>query len=127
MVSRNPKKVNETDELFPADLSDPFQVEKAIEGSKVVYLLVGFDYNLKVWQNQWPTLMRATIDACIKHKAKLVFFDNVYMYDINAISHMTEQSPLNPPSKKGAVRREIADMILNEVKSGTLTALIALY
>ena len=125
LVSRNPKKVNETDELFPADLSDASQVEKAIEGSEVVYLLVGFDYNIKNWQNKCPKLMRATIDACIKHKAKLVFFDNVYMYDINAIPHMTENSVINPPSKKGAVRKEIADMLLNEVKSGKLNALIA--
>lgn len=125
LLSRNPKKVNETDDLFPADLSDASQVEKAIEGSEVVYLLVGFDYNIKVWQNNWPKLMRATIDACIKHKAKLVFFDNVYVYDINAIPHMTENSLINPASKKGAVRKEIADMLLNEVKSGKLTALIA--
>jgi len=125
LVSRNPKKVNETDELFPADLSDSSQVEKAIAGSEVVYLLVGFDYNIKVWQNNWPKIMRATIDACIKHKAKFVFFDNVYMYDINAIPHMTEDSIINPPSKKGAVRKEIAEMLLNEVKSGKLTALIA--
>lgn len=125
LVSRIPKKVNETDELFPADLSDASQVEKAIEGSEIVYLLVGFDYNIKVWQNKWPKLMRATIDACIKHKAKLVFFDNVYMYDINAIPHMTENSVTNPPSKKGVVRKEVADMLLNEVKSGKLTALIA--
>ncbi len=125
LVSRNPKRVNETDELFPAELSDGTQVEKAVEGSEVVYLLVGFDYSTKVWQSKWPKLMRATIDACIKHKAKLVFFDNVYMYDINAIPHMTESSIINPPSKKGAVRREIADMLLNEVKSGRLTALIA--
>ena len=125
LVSRNPKKVNETDELFPADLSDANQVEKSIEGSEVVYLLVGFDYNIKVWQDKWPKLMRATIDACIKYKAKLVFFDNVYMYDKNAIPHMTENSVINPPSKKGAVRKEIADMLLNEVKFGKLTALIA--
>ena len=125
LVSRNPKKVNEIDELFPADLSDVSQVEKAVEGSEVVYLLVGFDYNIKVWQDKWPKLMRATIDACIKHKAKLVFFDNVYLYDINAIPHMTENSVINPPSKKGKVRKEIADMLLKEVKSGKLNALVA--
>ena len=90
-----------------------------------MYLLVGFDYNTKVWQDKWPKLMRAAIDACIKHKAKLVFFDNVYLYDINAIPHMTENSVINPPSKKGKVRKEIADMLLSEVKSGKLTALIA--
>ncbi len=125
LVSRNPKKVNETDELFPLDLSDVSQVDKAIEGSDIVYLLVGFDYKLKVWQDKWPKLMRATIDACIKHNAKLVFFDNVYVYDKTAIPHMTEESTFNPPSKKGVVRKEIADMLLDEVKSGKLKALIA--
>lgn len=125
LVSRNPRKVNETDELFPADLSNVSQVEKAIEGSEVVYLLVGFDYNIKVWREKWPKLMRAAIDACVKNNAKLVFFDNVYMYDINEISHMTEQSVINPPSKKGKVREQISEMLLGEVKSGRLTALIA--
>jgi len=70
LVSRNPKKVNDGDELFPADLSQPEQVEKAVAGSEVVYLLVGFDYKLKVWQENWPKLMRATIDACIKHHVR---------------------------------------------------------
>lgn len=125
LVSRNPKKVNETDELFPADLSDASQVEKAIAGSEIVYLLVGFEYILKVWQDKWPALMQATINACIKHHAKLVFFDNVYLYDISAIPHMTEESPINPPSKKGMVRRQIADMLMTAVKTGKLTGLIA--
>lgn len=125
LVSRNPKTVNETDELFPADLSNPAQVDKAIEGSDVVYLVVGFEYSLKIWRETWPKLMKATIAACIKYKSKLVFFDNVYLYDIKAIGHMTEDSAINPPSKKGMVRKEIAEMIMNEIKSGNLTALIA--
>ena len=125
LVSRNPRKVNDTDELFPADLSEPGMVDKAVAGSDVVYLVVGLDYKLKVWEEKWPKLMRATIDACIKHNARLVFFDNVYMYDINAIPHMTEASPINPPSKKGAVRRQIAKMIMDEVRCGKLLALIA--
>jgi nucleoside-diphosphate-sugar epimerase len=125
LVSRNPKKANDTDELFPADLSDGSQVEKAIEGSEVVYLLVGFDYKLKVWQDKWPKLMRATIDACIKYQAKLVFFDNVYLYDKNAIPHMTEDSPVNPPSKKGKVRQQVAEMMMQEIKNGKLKGLIA--
>ncbi|MBL0048045.1 MAG: NAD-dependent epimerase/dehydratase family protein [Bacteroidetes bacterium] len=125
LVSRNPKKVNETDELFPADLSNPSQVDKAVEGSEVVYLLVGFEYKLSVWQDKWPKLMRATIDACVKHKAKLVFFDNVYLYDVSEIGHMTEASKINPPSKKGAVRQHIAELLMQEVKAGKLTAMIA--
>ena len=125
LVSRNPRKVNESDELFPADLSNPAFVDQAVEGSDIVYLVLGFDYNLKVWKEKWPTLMSATINACIKHNARLVFFDNVYMYDINAISHMTEESAYNPPSRKGAVRKQISQMLMDEVKAGKLMALIA--
>ena len=125
LISRNPRKVNESDELFPADLSYPAIVDEAVEGSDVVYIVVGFDYNLKVWEEKWPNLIRATIDACIKHNVRLVFFDNVYMYDINAISHMTEESMINPPSRKGSVRKQIAQMIIDEVKAGKLMALIA--
>jgi nucleoside-diphosphate-sugar epimerase len=125
LVSRNPEKVNESDELFPADLTDANMVDKAIEGSDIVYLVVGFDYNLKTWQNNWPKLMKATIESCIRHQAKLVFFDNVYMYDKSAIPNMTEDSPINPSSKKGLVRKEIADMILKAVAEKKISALIA--
>ena len=125
LVSRHPKKVNETDELFAADLTDATMVDKAIEGSGIVYLVIGLDYNTKVWQDKWPKLMKATIDACIKHKAKLVYFDNMYLYDIKAIGHMVEDSPINPQSKKGLVRMEIAAMLMKEVEAGKLTALIA--
>ncbi|HLF35251.1 MAG TPA: NAD-dependent epimerase/dehydratase family protein [Cyclobacteriaceae bacterium] len=125
LVSRKPQKINETDELFPADLSDPAQVDGAVKGSKVVYLLIGFEYNIRVWQKNWPTLMRAVLDACIKYNSKLVFFDNMYLYDKDAISHMTENSTINPPSKKGKVRKEISDMLFNDVKSGKVKALIA--
>ena len=124
LVSRNPKNVNEGDELVSADLSDQVQVEKAIAGSEVVYLLVGFAYDLKVWQEKWPKLMKATIEACKKHNAKLVFFDNVYLYDKEAVPHMMEESKINPPSKKGEVRRLIASMMMDEIKAGRLTGLI---
>jgi nucleoside-diphosphate-sugar epimerase len=125
LVSRNPQKVNEKDELYPADLSDPAVIDKAVEGSDVVYIMVGFEYNIKIWRKNWPALMRSVIDACKKYHAKLVFFDNVYMYDRNYLGHMTEETPIRPTSKKGEVRAEIAQMILDEVKSGNLTALIA--
>lgn len=124
-MSRQPKKINESDELFPADLADTAQVDKAIEGSAVVYLLVGFDYKKKTWQEKWPKLMRATINACKKYKVKLVFFDNVYLYDVSAMDHMTEDSPINARSEKGKVRMEISEMLMSEVRSGKLNALIA--
>ena len=125
LVSRNPRKVNESDELLPADLSLPGMVDKAVAGSEVVYLVIGFDYKKEVWEEKWPKLMREVIDSCIKHNARLVFFDNVYMYDIKEIPHMTEESAINPPSRKGKVRKDIAQMITDNVKTGNLMALIA--
>ena len=50
LVSRHPRKVNESDELFPADLSNPAIIDQAVEGSDVVYLVVGLDYNIRVWE-----------------------------------------------------------------------------
>ena len=97
LVSRNPKKVNETDELFPLDVNDLSQIDNAVAGSQVVYVTIGFPYRIKVWRNTWPPFMQAVIDACKKYRAKLVFLDNVYMYAKSSIPHMTEESPLNPP------------------------------
>lgn len=125
LVSRNPKKVNETDELYPIDLNDQNQIEKAISGSEVVYVVIGFEYKLSVWQKTWPSFMESVINACKLHHVKLVFFDNVYMYDKTAIPFMTETSPIHAPSKKGVVRQQLHDMIMNEVENNNLTALIA--
>jgi nucleoside-diphosphate-sugar epimerase len=125
LVSRNPKKVNESDELFPADLNDLSQIDKAIAGSTVVYLVIGFEYNLKVWQKVWPPFMQAVINACKTYNAKLVFFDNVYMYAKSAIPAMTENATIQPPSKKGEVRKQLHEMIMQEVEKKSLTALIA--
>jgi len=125
LVSRNPKKVNDTDELFPTDLSDLNQINKAIAGSDVVYITIGFEYKLGVWQKLWPPFMKAVIDSCKTHNAKLVFIDNVYMYAKSAIPHMTEDSLLKPPSKKGEIRKQLHDMIIEEVEKQNLSALIA--
>lgn len=124
-VSRNPKKVNPSDELFPANLKDPHQVKKAVEGSSVVFLLAGITYNVKTWQKEWPLIMQNTLDACIASGAKLVFFDNMYALDPEQVGHLTEDTPMNPKSKKGKVRKHILEMLWSAVKTGKLQALVA--
>lgn len=125
LVSRNPKKVNETDEVFMADLLNATEVNEAVKGSSIVYVTVGFPYDYKTWKECWPVFTQNVIDACIVNNCKLVFFDNIYMYDPNYLNGMNEETPINPPSKKGKIRAQIADMILSKVKEGKLTALIA--
>ncbi len=125
LISRNPKKVNDTDELYPLDVSDLSKLPEAIRGSEIVYLTIGFEYSLSVWQELWPPFMKAVIEACKIHGAKLVFFDNVYMYSENSIPLMTEDSPIYPPSRKGEVREEIFEMLETEMEQKRLTALVA--
>lgn len=125
LVSRHPQKINDSDELMPADLLDPEQMHKAVQGSSVVYVTVGFPYSYKVWKKNWPKLIDNVISACKEHQSRLVFFDNIYMYDPDYLDGMTEDTPINPPSKKGKIRAEIAAKILNEFQKGELTALIA--
>ncbi len=125
LVSRHPKKVNEDDELFVADLMNKDQVEKAVEGAEVVYLTVGLTYRTKIWEEHWPLIMENTIAACKKQNAKLVFFDNVYMYNPDELNPMTEETEIKPSSKKGLVRAQLVKMIMNEVNIGNLKALIA--
>ncbi|MDF1547813.1 MAG: NAD-dependent epimerase/dehydratase family protein [Bacteroidales bacterium] len=125
LVSRNPSKVNETDELFKANLLDKKEVINAVEGAEIVYLTVGLTYDIKVWKSSWPVMVANVISACKHHKAKLVFFDNIYMYDGTNLDPITEDLPINPPSKKGKVRAQIAQMILDAHKNGEIEALIA--
>jgi nucleoside-diphosphate-sugar epimerase len=123
VVSRNPKKVNQTDELFAADLTNAEQTLKAIEGSEIAYLTVGIQYKASIWQQQWPVIMKNVIDACKVHNTKLVFFDNVYAYG-KVNGWMTEETPYKPVSKKGEVRKQIAEMLMNEVEKGNIKAQI---
>lgn len=124
LVSRNPKRVNPADQLVIADLTNPQQVLSAVEGSKVVYLTAGLQYKINVWQNQWPLIMNNVINACKAHKAKLVFFDNVYAYGL-VKGWMKEDTLVNPASKKGEVRAKIAQMLMSEVEKGHIDAIIA--
>ncbi len=125
LVSRNPVKVNESDILHPADLSDPSQINKAIEGSEVCYVTLGFEYNKKTWKEKWPPFMTNVINACIEHQCKLVFFDNVYAIGVDHVNHITENSPISPSSKKGEVRAEVDNLILGQMQKGNLQAIIA--
>lgn len=110
-------------EYVVADVTKPADVMAAVEGSEVVYLLVGIEYNLQVWQRNWPVIMDNAIKACVENGAKLVFMDNVYAYGL-VDGPMTEETPMRPSSEKGKVREKVDRMLLDAMDSG-LKACIA--
>ncbi|MEX1184407.1 MAG: NAD-dependent epimerase/dehydratase family protein [Gemmatimonadota bacterium] len=122
-VSRSPRRVNATDELVAADLLDADATRQAVAGSDVAYLVAGLKYDLGVWQEQWPRVMRNVIDACARSGTRLVFFDNVYAYG-RVEGVMTEETPFNPTSRKGEVRAQIATMLLDAMQRGDVQAMI---
>lgn len=125
LFGRNPEKVNIDDDLVKGDLLNAIDVTKAVAGCNVAYLVAGIQYKADVWELQWPVIMNNTINACKKAGARLVFFDNMYMYHPQKIGNMTEDTEIAPLSRKGKVRALIAGMVSNEFRKGELEALIA--
>lgn len=125
LVGRNPKKVNDTDSLFKADLTNPEGVNNALKNSEVAYLTAGLQYDLKVWQTTWPLIMQNVINACISNNCRLVFFDNIYLYSGQNLNPIKETNAIDPPSEKGKVRNELVRMIWRAVEQKQLQALIA--
>jgi nucleoside-diphosphate-sugar epimerase len=124
LVGRNPSSRPGAREVVAADLTDMDQCQRAVAGSTVVFLLAGLKYDHKIWAQLWPRIMSNTIQACKRAKARLVFFDNVYMYGL-VDGAMTEDTPFNPVSRKGEIRARIATSLIDEWKAGNLTAMIA--
>jgi len=124
VVARHPRMVPGAAETVAADLADLDQTVRAVAGSSVVHLVVGLKYDLKVWRELWPRIMSNTIEACKRAGAKLIFFDNAYMYG-RVNGPMTEQTAFNPCSRKGEVRAKIASELIAAWQSGSLTGMIA--
>jgi nucleoside-diphosphate-sugar epimerase len=111
-------------EWLATDLLDAQATARAVQGSEVVYLVAGLRYDTATWRSDWPRVMAHTLQACQRHNAKLVFFDNVYAYG-HVHGPMTEATPFNPCSRKGEVRSAIALTLLDAMARGEVQALIA--
>ena len=123
LVSRHPKEQPGAT-VVAADLTQPDQALQAISGSSIVYNCIGLKYDYYLWRQQWPRIMDNQIDACKRTGAKLIFFDNVYMYG-RVEGPMTEDTPYDPSSRKGDLRARIATQLMSEVRKGNITATIA--
>ncbi len=123
LVSRNPRKVNETDEVVAANLLDAEQTAAAVQGSDVVYFTAGLPPNTAVWEAQFPTMLRNALDATRATGAKFVYFDNTYMYPQDD-RVLKEDAPFEPKGRKGKVRAEMAEMVLEEMARGDIPVLI---
>ncbi|MDB5060894.1 MAG: NAD-dependent dehydratase [Mucilaginibacter sp.] len=125
LVSRRPVKTTGDNVTWKkADLLNYNETLEASRGSKVIYLCAGLVYDKDIWREQWPIIIQNVINVAKETKARLIFFDNVYMYGL-VNGPMTEQTPYKPNSVKGEIRAGIASKIMEEVKAGNIRAIIA--
>ncbi len=111
-------------ESFKADVTSYDEILNSVKGSDIIYLCAGLPYHVKIWSELWPKIIKNTIDACKSVNAKLIFFDNVYMYG-KVNGPMTETTPYNPCSKKGEIREKVASYLEAEMKQKNINAIIA--
>ncbi|MDE5430243.1 NAD-dependent epimerase/dehydratase family protein [Elizabethkingia meningoseptica] len=123
IVSRNAKKINETDQVFSADLSIREQAVEAVKGSDIAYFTLGLPISSDFWEEQFPLITKNVIEACKINGTKLVFFDNTYMYPQDD-RVLKEDTAFAPVGRKGRVRREMAEMVLKAIHSGEIEAVI---
>jgi len=125
LVSRRPVTFTANNVSWEkADLLNYHEVATAAKGSTVIYLCAGLVYDKTIWQQQWPVIMQNVINVAKENQARLIFFDNVYMYGL-VNGPMTENTPYNPNSAKGEVRARIATQLMDEAKAGNINASIA--
>jgi nucleoside-diphosphate-sugar epimerase len=111
-------------EAVRADLNQSDDVLTSVEPGSIVYLLAGLKYDRRVWQDQWPRIMTNVVRACSGKGARLIFFDNVYLYG-RVDGSITEETPVRPTSRKGEIRAGIIDFLQNEMAAGRVNAAIA--
>lgn len=123
LVSRRPRKVNDSDALAPADLLDARQTIDAVKGSTTVYFAAGLPPDTALWETQFPVMLKNAIEASRAAGARFVYFDNTYMYPQDD-RVLTEDVPFEPVGRKGRVRAAMASGVLEEMVRGDIPVLI---
>jgi nucleoside-diphosphate-sugar epimerase len=94
-------------DVVAADTSDAGLATAAAAGAGVVYQAMNPVYDK--WPELFPGLQAGALAAAKAAGARYVSIENLYMYDSSAV--MTEESPQRPVSKKGELRRRMADEV----------------
>ncbi|MGL4314920.1 MAG: NAD-dependent epimerase/dehydratase family protein [Sphingomonas sp.] len=107
----------------PCDVLDAASVRAAVAGAGQIAVAIGFAYTGRVWQRDWPVAMQNLLDACAAVGARMVFFDNLYMYGPQT-APLTEDMPLTKRGRKPSARAAITRLWMadDRVKVAALRA-----
>jgi nucleoside-diphosphate-sugar epimerase len=95
-------------ESVSLDVRDAEAVARAADGATVVYNCTNPLYHQ--WSELLLPMARGAADGAARAGARLVVLDNLYVY--GDTSHMREDQPMSPVSKKGELRKRLAEDLL---------------
>lgn len=87
------------------DVLDASSFRNATQGATQIAAAFGFAYDGAMWRKAWPRAMTNLIDAAEAARARVVFFDNLYMYGPQT-APLTEETPLTNYGRKPRARSE---------------------
>jgi len=122
VVKRSQGGVPEGVEAIPGDATKESFCHDACVGASVVYHCMNPAYDTKLWAATLPRYMDNLIAAASKVGARLVVLDNLYMLGRTGGKPMNEDTPVNPCSKKGAIRAKVAERLFDAQRNGEVRA-----
>jgi len=108
-------------EVVRADATDPASMVAAAAGAAVVHQAMNPPYHR--WPELFPQLQASALAAAEAARARYVSIDNLYMYS-RGTNPIREDSPQNPQTVKGRVRKEAGDAVLAAHTAGRVEAAI---
>jgi nucleoside-diphosphate-sugar epimerase len=108
-------------EVMAADLTNRESTRAACQGATVVYHCAGVPYDR--WATYFPVMLDNVIAAVSATGATLVYSDNTYMYAPTS-EPLTEESLQAPVTRKGKLRKHLAETILAAHAQGQIRATI---
>ena len=118
---RGRASVPDSVEVMAADLTNRDSTRAACQGATTVYHCAGVPY--QQWVTYMPVMLDNVISAVSATGATLVYIDNNYMYAPTS-QPLTEDSLQAPVTRKGKLRKQLAETILSAHTRGQIKATI---
>jgi nucleoside-diphosphate-sugar epimerase len=110
-------------EYIAGDASDPAFAREVVRGAAVVYQCAQPEYHR--WAEDFPQLQSSILEGAAASGARLVIGDNLYMYGDPHGSVLTEDFPQQPTTRKGAVRKSMADAAMAAHHAGRVEVAVS--
>jgi nucleoside-diphosphate-sugar epimerase len=122
MVNRSGKaEVPSEVEVMKADANDPTQTRQITKGAHAVYFAAQPAYHR--WVQEFPALQAGVLEGAIANDAILVSGENTYMYG-EVDRPQTEDMPYTATTRKGKVRGQMSQTLLEAHQSGKVRVAI---